>query len=141
MKKLIIVCVLAAVTALLSAQMTDPFSGSVWQGRMQYRDAENKSRADNYELILVKNGTCIVTVTTTENRKELFQDGDGLWSFDNGIFRVDCEFDDVTIERLPFINWRSVYTLDDSKNSFTILVKPYPEAKSNVTMRFNRVDD
>jgi hypothetical protein len=123
------------------AQTADPFSGSTWMGRVQYRDAENQPRIDTYELILVKNGTCIVTVTTMERRKELFQDGDGLWSFDKGIFRLDCDFYDVAIKNLPAVNWRSVYDFDSNSNSFTLLIRPYPEAPSNISIRFNRVDD
>ncbi|MCL2762017.1 MAG: hypothetical protein FWD36_02265 [Treponema sp.] len=141
MVKLITVSVLFFVATWIPAQTVDPFSGSTWQGRISYRDAHNRPRADRYELILVKNGTCIVTVTTTVNRKELFQDGDGLWSFDRNIFRLECEFFDAAIEHLPFIDWKSVYELDEHQNSFTVLIKPYPEAKSNINVRFNRIDD
>ena len=102
-KQFFVFLILVTAAAWIPAQTDDPFSGSVWQGRISYRDKNNRSRADRYELILVKNGTCIVTVTTTENRKELFQDGDGLWSFDNNIFRLECEFFDAVIEHIPFI--------------------------------------
>ena len=141
MKKLIVVFLLCSAAALLPAQTSDPFSGSRWQGRASYKDAENRTHNDRYEIILVKNGTCIVTVTTTENRKELFQDGDGLWSYSSGIFRLECEFFDVAIKHIPSIDWRSVYQFDENQNSFTLLVRPYPEAPSNIAVRFNRVDD
>ena len=98
-------------------------------------------RSDRYEIIPVQNGTCIVTVTTSEAGKEFFQDGDGLWSFDKNIFRLECEFYDAAIERIPFIDWKSVYEFDENKNSFTLLIKPYPMAKSAVSVRFYRVDD
>ena len=144
MKKLIIaVFLFASVIVLIPAQGSDPFAGSRWQGRVSYRDAENRLRNDLYELILVKNGTCIVTLTTSEKRKELFQDGDGLWSFDRegSIFRLDCEFYDVTIAHIPYINWKSVYNMDEKGSTFSLLIKPYPGAPSSVSVRFNRVDD
>ena len=143
MKKLIIFFLLLSIAGFASAQSPDPFSGSHWQGKVSYKDPDNRSRSDLYDLILVKNNTCIVTVTTTAARKELFQDGDGQWSFDKegNIFRLECEFFDVAIEHIPYIDWKSVYKMDSQNNTFTLLIRPYPEAKSNVSIRFNRVDD
>jgi hypothetical protein len=134
---------LAAVLcgAAVSAQSADPFSGSRWQGRVSYRDAGGVSRSELYELILVPNGTCIVSVSGREGGQDLFQDADGLWSFDETFFRLDCEFPAPVFPHLNAVSWASVYQFDALKSRFTLLVKPYPGAKSTVKAAFNKVDD
>jgi hypothetical protein len=139
MKK--IVFVLVALCAALYAQSADPFSGSHWQGRVNYKDASGKSRSELYELILVPNGTCIVTVSGKRNGVDVFQDADGLWSFDETFFRLECDFPDPVFEHLGAVNWVSVYQFDALKNRFTLLVKPCPDAPNVVKVAFNRVDD
>jgi hypothetical protein len=119
----------------------DPFSGSRWQGRVNYRDAGGASRSELYELILVPNGTCIVTVSGKRDGEDVFQDTDGLWSFDGTFFRLECDFFDPVFEHIPGINWTSVYQFDALKSRFTLLVKPYPEAPNTIRAAFNRVDD
>ena len=139
-KSILFFLLLFSGLVLMPAQSDDPFSGSCWQGTIKYTDTANRRRSDQYELILVKNGTGIVTVTTKDGRKEIFQDGDALWSINNGVFRLECEFYDAAIENIPYIDWKSVYNLEN-RNSFSLLVKPYPDAKSNIRVSFNRVDD
>jgi hypothetical protein len=141
MKKLTIIFLLTAATILSPALPDNPFAGSRWQARVSYRDADNRSRSDTYEIVLAANGTCIVTVTTRQNGKELFQDADGLWSYDDRFFRLECDFPDAEIDYLPYINWSSVYQFDTMQNRFTLLVKPYPDANATVRVSFVRVDD
>jgi hypothetical protein len=119
----------------------DPFSGSRWQGRINYRDAGGASRSELYELILVANGTCIVTVSGKRDGLDVFQDADGLWSFDGTFFRLDCDFFDPVFEHIPGINWASVYQFDAPRSRFTLLVKPYPDAPNAIRAAFNRADD
>jgi hypothetical protein len=100
-----------------------------------------KAHSDLYEIIFAPNGTCIVSVRTTENGVELFQDGDGLWSYDDNFLRVECDFIDPVIERLPSIRWTSVYQFDAAKNRFTLLVPPSPGAKGNVRLQMIKTED
>jgi hypothetical protein len=126
------------------AQSNNPFTlahGSRWQGRINYTDASNAKHSDLYEIIFVPNGTCIVSVRTTEYGEELFQDGDGLWSYDDNFLRVECDFADAVIERLPSIRWTSIYQFDTPLNRFTLLVPPYPDAKNNVRLQFVKVSE
>jgi hypothetical protein len=110
----------------------NPFATGRWQGRIAYKDADGIQHSDLYELVFVPNGTCIVTVITKENGKDLTQDGDGLWSYDNDFLRVECDFMDPVIARLPGIRWVSVYQFDNLRTRFTLLVPPHEGAKSNV---------
>ncbi|MDR2097066.1 MAG: hypothetical protein LBP37_00930 [Spirochaetaceae bacterium] len=140
---------LAAVLcgAAVYGQSANPFSGSRWQGRISYRDVGGISRSELYELILVPNGTCIVTVSGkldrggTDSSADVFQDADGLWSFDDEFFRLECDFSEPVFEHIPGVNWTSVYQFDALKNRFTLLVKPYPGAKFTVKAAFVRTDD
>ncbi|MDR1971978.1 MAG: hypothetical protein LBQ46_08655 [Treponema sp.] len=133
-----------AASFTAQAQSADPFTGSRWQGRISYRDSGGKSRSELYELILVPNGTCIVTVSGRAaggDGQDIFQDADGLWSFDETTFRLDCDFPDPVFEHLPALNWVSLYQFDALKSRFTLLVKPYPNAPNTVRAAFNKVDD
>ncbi|GHT87837.1 hypothetical protein FACS1894137_15590 [Spirochaetia bacterium] len=69
------------------------------------------------------------------------QDADGLWSFDETFFRLECDFPDPVFKHLPSINWVSVYQFDTLGNRFTLLVKPYPDAPALIRAVFNKVDD
>jgi hypothetical protein len=129
------------VGAVASAQSTDLFSESRWQGRVSYKDSDGINRNELYELILVPNGTCIVTVSGRQDSQDLFQDADGLWSFDETFFRLECDFSEPVFEHLPAVKWASVYQFDALKSRFTLLVKPYPDAPNLVRVAFNRVDD
>jgi hypothetical protein len=127
-------------TAFSFSQSVDSFSGSRWQGRISYKDY-GETISDTYELILVSNGTCIVTIRTRQNDEEVFQKANGFWSFDSNFFRLECDFPDIVIERLPFINWSSVYQFDNMRNRFTLLVRPYPRAGYTVKAAFVRTGD
>jgi hypothetical protein len=140
MKKTFFVCLTAVFAASAFAQ-SNPFTDGRWQGRVSYRDSGGKSRSELYELILVPNGTCIVTVSGKQDGADVFQDTDGLWSFDENVFRLECDFFDPVFEHLPAVQWASVYQFDALKTRFTRLVKPYPEAPNVVRASFNRVDD
>jgi hypothetical protein len=132
---------LLAVSGLAFAQPKNPFAGSTWQGRVSYRDSYNRPRTDTYELVLAANGTCIITVQSRQDGRELFQEADGLWSYDNSFFRVECDFPTGEIKYLPSLAWASLYQFDAMYNRFTLLVRPWPEADFSVKTAFIRVDD
>jgi hypothetical protein len=144
MKKLSFIFVLACITYLCFAQQpANPFittEGVRWQGRINYTD-NGVRHSDLYEIIFVANGTCIVSVRAKENGADLFQDGDGLWSYDDNILRVECDFFDPAIERLPSIRWTSVYQFDAPKNRFTLLVPPSPDVKSAIRIQLIKTED
>jgi len=144
MRQTIFSIIFALCAGLCYAQSNNPFltpSGTRWQGRINYTDASNVHHGDFYEIIFVANGTCIVSIRATENGEELFQDGDGLWSYDENFLRVECDFIEAVIERLPSIRWVSVYRFDTPLNRFTLLVPPYPDAKNNVRLQMIKTED
>jgi hypothetical protein len=140
MKKLYLYATLILLCGVCYAQ-SNPFTDARWQGRISYRDSGGISHSELYELILVPNGTCIVTVSGKQDGADVFQDTDGLWSFDETFFRLECDFLEPVFEHLPAVNWASVYQFDALKTRFTLLVKPYPDAPNVIRVSFNKVDD
>ncbi|MDR1352899.1 MAG: hypothetical protein LBK05_06415 [Treponema sp.] len=145
MKKVFFLFLTAILTCLaVSAQSvssSNPFTGGRWQGRVSYRYSGGVTRSELYELILVPDGTCIVTVSGRQGGADVFQDADGLWSFDETFFRLECDFTEPVFPHLPAVNWASVYQFDAQGSRFTLLVKPYPTAPNVVRVSFNKVDD
>jgi hypothetical protein len=123
------------------APSSNPFTGGRWQGRVSYKYSGGVSRSELYELILVPDGTCIVTVSGRQDGAEVFQDTDGLWSFDETFFRLDCDFPEPVFRHLPAVRWASIYQFDGPGNRFTVMVKPYTEAPNVFRVSFNYVDD
>jgi hypothetical protein len=141
MKRVLFVFLAMVLCTAVFPQDAGTFAGGRWQGRISYKDAGGKSRSELYELILVSDGTCIVTVSGKRDGLDVFQDADGLWSFDETFFRLECDFPEPVFEHLSALNWASVYQFDALKSRFTLLVKPYPDAPNTVKASFNRVDD
>jgi hypothetical protein len=144
MKKIFFLCLTPLLAAFAFAQpapSSNPFTDGRWQGRVSYRYSGGVPRSELYELILVPDGTCIVTVSGKQGGADVFQDADGLWSFDETFFRLDCDFPEPVFDHLPAVKWASVYQFDALKTRFTLLVKPYPDAPNVIRVSFNKVDD
>jgi hypothetical protein len=141
MKKAFLVCLLVLLGGVSGFAQSAPFTGGRWQGRVSYRYSGGVSRSELYELILVPGGACIVTVSGKQDGADVFQDADGLWSFDETFFRLECDFPDPVFEHLPALRWASAYQFDAAGNRFTLLVKPYPAAPNVVRVSFNKVDE
>jgi hypothetical protein len=146
MKKLIFLMLIAGLAAFIAAAQSSVvlFTDGRWEAIVSYRDADGKSRNDQYEIVFVKTGVCFITVYTKENGVDLFQDGDGLWSYsedDFPVLRIECEFPNPAIKRLPSINWTSLYQFDGNKTRFTLLIPPFPDAKQNIKVSFIQTKD
>ncbi|GHV82076.1 hypothetical protein AGMMS49991_06340 [Spirochaetia bacterium] len=143
MRKLIIVLILASLSTLIYAQPPNPFTqdqgSGRWRGRIDYRDAGGISRNYLYELILIPDGTCIVTISGKQNGEDVFQDADGSWSFNEPFFYLECDFPEPVFDHLPALNWRGFCRFD--ANRFTLMLKLYPDAPKDETVAFTKVDD
>ena len=95
----------------------DYFVGT-WQTSVSTENADY-----DYEITLQENGKCIVKVTTYNAAgKEVSQTANGIYSHDKDFFRLNVNFRGSTIENLKKLDWKSVYTFNDNKSSFNILV-------------------
>jgi hypothetical protein len=118
-----------------------------WQGRINYTDPQGARRNDLYEIIFSRGGTCIVSVNTTVDGRDVYFDADGLWSESAGsvtgasFLRIECDFPDSPLEYLYGIRWASVYQFDSGATRFTLLVPPYPDAPRNVRVQFVRIEE
>jgi uncharacterized caspase-like protein len=122
------------------AQSADPFTRGRWEALLNYQDREGKTHSDQYEIIFAGNGTCLVTVRTRENGVDLFQDGDGFWSYDDTFLRIECRFPNPAIRGLAEMNWSSLYQFDGNRRRFTLLVPPYPGAARTIRAAFTRTN-
>ncbi|MDR1903512.1 MAG: caspase family protein [Treponema sp.] len=123
------------------AQPADPFTQGRWEALFSYQDREGNAHSDHYEIIFVKTGVCIITIRTKENGVDLYQDGDGLWSYDDTFLRIECDFPNPAIRGLPRIDWTSLYQFDGNRTRFTLLVPPFSGAARNIRASFIQTQD
>jgi hypothetical protein len=119
------------VPPVLGPIRRDADFGGTWNTTVTYNDG-NKNYRDLYQIELFEDNTCIVTVSAQENGRELRQDADGYWSYDDTFFRLECEFINPVISRLPSLRWTSVYTLDSNNRRLVLLVNPAPGLRNTV---------
>ncbi len=77
-----------------------------------------------YQIKLQPNGKCSVTVTTTceVEGNEITQSADGTYTHSKDFFTLKVNFRKGTMKNLRKLAWNSVYTFNDDKSSFNILV-------------------
>jgi TolB-like protein len=117
----------------LAAFPADEFGG-VWATTVSYA-ANGVSYRDSYTIELYEDGVCWVVVRDAEG---LMQTGEGFWSAENGVFRLDCDFGKPSIPRLESIRWMSMYAMQNSNRRLRINVKPAPTALGVVGVTLNK---
>ncbi|MBR2316916.1 MAG: hypothetical protein IKA37_02990 [Spirochaetales bacterium] len=77
-----------------------------------------------YQIKLQPNGKCSVTVTTTceVEGNEITQSASGTYTHSKDFFTLKVNFRKGTMKNLRKLAWNSVYTFNDDKSSFNILV-------------------
>lgn len=87
------------------------------------------------------NGKCSVKVTTYNAAGvELSQTANGTYSHGKDFFRLSVNFRGSTIENLKKLDWKSVYTFNDNKSSFNILVPADGTTNANTRITFVKVE-
>jgi hypothetical protein len=108
-----------------------------WNAVVTYKDG-NQNYRDSYKIELFDDSTCNISVSAKENGKELWQDADGTWSYDDTFFRLECDFLHPVIFRLPSLRWTSVYTLDTNNRRLVLLVYPAPGVRNTVKVTITK---
>jgi len=112
--------------------------GGTWNTTLTYSDG-NQNYRDIYNIVLLDDSTCIVTIRTQQNGREIQQDADGYWYISNDdIFHLDCDFTNPLIPRLGSVKWTSVYTLENNNQQFRLLVNPAPGVRNAVRIILNK---
>ena len=77
-----------------------------------------------YQIVLQANGKCSVTVKTAceVDDNEITQTANGTYTKGKDFFTLNVNFRKGQIKNLRKLNWRSVYTFNDDKTSFNIIV-------------------
>lgn len=117
----------------LAAFSADEFGG-VWAAVVRYA-ANGLSYRDSYTIELYEDGACWVAVRDAEG---LMQAGEGFWSAENGVFRLDCDFGNPSIPRLEAIRWTSIYAMQNSNRRLRINVKPAPNVSGVAGVTLNK---
>jgi hypothetical protein len=122
----------------LPAAPLKPFSpgafGGQWSGVINY-NANGQRFRDSYVIAVYGDGTCWAAVAARDGEA---QSGNGRWSEEDGVFRVDCEFENPAITRLPALRWLGVYKLENNKRRLKINVKPAPDYSGVVALTLNK---
>jgi hypothetical protein len=107
-----------------------------WNTSITYTDGDQNYQ-DIYQIDLFEDSTCVVTVRTQENGKELHQDADGSWSYNDIFFRLDCFFSNPVIKWLPSLKWRAYYELDANNRRLVLrMVTNIPQENGQTTGPF-----
>jgi len=85
----------------------NPFTGE-WEGFV-----------DDYEfnILFLYSNMCIITITVMQNGREIREETNGTWSYDDNVIRVSGNFANSKISNLRRVNWTSVYTFSNNDNS------------------------
>ena len=122
----------------LPAPPEKPFStgvfGGQWSGVISY-SANGRTYRDNYTIAVYDDGTCWISVAAEDGNA---QSGSGSWSADDGVFRLDCEFRDPAIARLPGLRWLGMYKLESNNRRLRINIKPAPDYSGVVGLTLHR---
>jgi len=96
--------------------------GGAWTGLLSYT-AGGQSYRDTYTLRLYADGSCWVSVTAAGAAQAAW----GIWSAENGEFRLDCAFRNPAIARLDSLHWISLYALQNDKRALRVNIRPAPD--------------
>jgi TolB-like protein len=92
-----------------------------------------------YNILFMYSNMCIITVKALREGKEIIEDTNGTWSFDDDIIRINGNFTNSEIPGLGRINWTSVYTFtNNDQSSFNMLISPHGTANP-VRVSFARI--
>jgi hypothetical protein len=104
-----------------------PFSlgplGGQWKGVIEYT-AKGQRYRDRYIIAVYDDGTCWAAVAAEDGAA---QTGGGTWSADDGVFRLDCAFENPAIARLPGLRWLGLYKLENNNRRLKMNIRPAPD--------------
>ena len=107
--------------------------GGQWSGVITYT-ANGRTHRDSYTIALYDDGTCWAAAAADGAA----QTGSGTWSAEEGVFRLDCEFENPAIARLPGLRWLGIYKLENSSRRLKVNIKPAPDYPGVVGLTLNR---
>ena len=135
MKKSILLLGILVLGMTLSAQAeTNPFIGE-WEGGVP---------GWNFTIVFMYNNMCIITVKTVQDGREIAEEADGYWTYDENFYggtliRINGNFPNSRIRGLSRINWRSVYTFSNAGDTaFSMLITP-PNGNAQTQISFARI--
>ncbi|MDR3302232.1 MAG: caspase family protein [Spirochaetaceae bacterium] len=108
--------------------------GGTWNGAISYNDRGGSYR-DTYTIALYDDGSCSVSVRAEDGAS---QSGEGYWSAENEVFKLECDFPAAAIARLKSIDWKSVYRFENNKRRLRVNIKPSSAYSGVVGLTLNK---
>jgi hypothetical protein len=108
--------------------------GGTWNGAIAYSDRGGSYR-DTYTIGLYDDGTCSVSVRAEDGAA---QSGEGYWSAENDIFKLECDFSSAAIPRLKTIEWKSMFRFENNNRRLRVNIKPTPAYSGVVGITLNK---
>jgi len=94
---------------------------------------ERDGSLETYTIIFLTKTSCTVKVSGTVDGKEVIQESNGIYSFDDSFFKLSVNFRNPTIPSVRSIQWTSVLSFNDNKTAFNILVNTPANTQMRVT--------
>jgi hypothetical protein len=88
---------------------------------------------DTYEITFLTKTTCTVRITGMVSGREVLQETNGTYSFDDSIFRLSVNFRNPVIPGVRSIQWTSVLSFNDNNTAFNILIRSPTNTQTRVT--------
>jgi TolB-like protein len=93
---------------------------------------------DHYTITFTGANRCSVQVSSLENGRETFGEGQGVYAYDGNILKITAVLRNSTIPHIHSIQWASVIAIVEGSQSFNILVKPSSASNTQVRLTFTR---
>jgi TolB-like protein len=91
---------------------------------------------DTYTITFTGANRCTVRVTSLVNRREITEEGQGTYSYNDDILRITAVFRNSKIPHISSIQWSSVISIDGGNTSFNMLAKPTSTSTQQVRVSF-----
>jgi hypothetical protein len=108
--------------------------GGEWSGLMDYT-ARGQRYRDSYTAALYDDGSCWITVRGEDGAAQAAL---GSWWTEEGVFHLDCVFENPAIARLPVLRWISLYDLQNNNRRLRINIRPAPDHPGMAGLTLNK---
>jgi hypothetical protein len=93
----------------------------------------------DYNIVFMLSNMCIITVKTIQDDREIIEEVNGTWSYDDDRIRINANFPRSKIRDLSRIEWVSVYSFNNNDGTAFNMNIPLPENNNPVRVSFSRI--
>jgi len=108
---------------------------SIFSGKWS-TDILHNGIIDNYVITFIGSNHCNIKVTSLINGREVSEDVNGTFLYDNDILRISAIIRNSKIPHINEIQWASVISIGTGNNLFNMLVNPSSTSNKQVRATF-----